>query len=89
LEVYGIENIKQVINFFDKGEPLEQTIINTREEFEKNLDFPEHDFSDVRGQEGIKRCMEIAAAGGHNIMKIGMYYTVSILKINYMIFRYL
>ncbi len=71
LEVYGIENITQVINFFDKGEALEQTIINTREEFEKNLNYPEFDFSDVRGQEGIKRCMEIAAAGGHNIILIG------------------
>ncbi|MGE5943306.1 MAG: YifB family Mg chelatase-like AAA ATPase [Flavobacteriales bacterium] len=71
LKVFGVENIKQVIHYFDKGEPLEQTIINTREEFEKNLDFPEHDFSDVRGQEGIKRCMEIAAAGGHNIILIG------------------
>ena len=71
LEVYGIENIKQVIDFFDKGEALEQTIINTREEFEKNLNYPEFDFSDVRGQEGIKRCMEIAAAGGHNIILIG------------------
>ncbi len=71
LEVYGIDNIKQVINYFDKGDPLERTIINTREEFNKNLDFPEFDFSDVRGQESIKRCMEIAAAGGHNIILIG------------------
>ena len=71
LKVFGIDNIKQVIDFFEKGEVLEQTIINTREEFYKNLDFPEHDFSDVKGQEGIKRCMEIAAAGGHNIILIG------------------
>ena len=47
LEVYGVDNIKQVINYFDKGEALEQTIIDTRKEFYKSLDFPEFDFSDV------------------------------------------
>lgn len=71
LEVYGVDTIKEVITYFDKDIPLEQTIINTREEFYKNLDFPEFDFSDVKGQESIKRCMEIAAAGGHNIILIG------------------
>ncbi|TVZ59516.1 magnesium chelatase family protein [Flavobacteriaceae bacterium MAR_2010_105] len=71
LKVLGVESIKEVIDFFDKGIALEQTIINTREEFYKSLDFPEHDFADVKGQEGIKRCMEIAAAGGHNIILIG------------------
>jgi len=71
LEVYGIENIREVIDFFDKGEALEQTIINTREEFQKNLEHPKFDFSEVKGQESIKRCMEIAAAGGHNIIMIG------------------
>ena len=71
LEVYGVDNIKQVLEFFDQGTPLERTIIDTREEFYKSLDFPEFDFSDVKGQESIKRCMEIAAAGGHNIILIG------------------
>ncbi|NJB35775.1 YifB family Mg chelatase-like AAA ATPase [Croceivirga sp. JEA036] len=71
LEVYGVENIKQVIDFFDNNEPLEQTVIDTRKEFYKQLEFPEFDFSDVRGQESIKRCMEIAASGGHNIILIG------------------
>lgn len=71
LKVYGVENIKDVIDFFDKNDPLERTIINVQEEFYKSLDFPEFDFSDVKGQESIKRCMEIAAAGGHNIILIG------------------
>lgn len=71
LEVYGVDNIKQVIDYFDRNIPLKPTTINTREEFAKGLEFPEFDFSDVKGQESIKRCMEIAAAGGHNIILIG------------------
>ena len=71
LEVYGVENIKEVIDFFDGKSTLERTKVNTREEFYKELDNPEFDFADVKGQESIKRCMEIAAAGGHNIILVG------------------
>ncbi|HLF51943.1 YifB family Mg chelatase-like AAA ATPase [Flavobacterium sp.] len=71
LDVYGIENIQEIIDFFEGKDTLEPTVIDTRAEFNKTLDFPEFDFSDVRGQESIKRCMEIAAAGGHNIILIG------------------
>lgn len=71
LEVYGVENLKQVIDFFEDRTPLQPTFIDIQEAFYKNLDYPEFDFSEVRGQESIKRCMEIAAAGGHNIILIG------------------
>ncbi|MFT3795870.1 YifB family Mg chelatase-like AAA ATPase [Flavobacterium sp.] len=71
LEVYGVENLQQVIDFFNQTGTLEATKINTREAFYKSFELPEFDFSDVKGQQSIKRCMEIAAAGGHNIILIG------------------
>ena len=71
LEVYGVENIKEVVDFFHKGIQPERCIVNTREEFYTHYDDSDHDFADVKGQESIKRCMEIAAAGGHNIILIG------------------
>ena len=71
LAVYGIENVMQVIDFFSGNLELQPTVVNTRDEFFKSQDFPEFDFAEVKGQESIKRCMEIAAAGGHNIILIG------------------
>jgi len=71
LEVYGVENIKEVIDYFDGKGSLQKTEIDTRQEFYAALDNPEFDFADVKGQESIKRCMEVAAAGGHNIILVG------------------
>jgi magnesium chelatase family protein len=71
LEVYGVDNIREVIGFFDGTLELKREIVNTREEFFASLNAYEFDFSDVKGQENIKRALEIAAAGGHNAILIG------------------
>ena len=71
LEVYGIESILDIVDFFNETKTFERVITNPREDFASNLQTMEFDFSDVQGQENIKRAMEIAAAGGHNIILIG------------------
>lgn len=71
LEVYGMENIIDVIHFLDQKTNPQPTIIDTRKEFyEQQYNF-DLDFADVRGQDNVKRALEVAAAGGHNLIMVG------------------
>jgi magnesium chelatase family protein len=71
LDVYGMQNLKEVVSFFNGSEKKEPVLVNTRNDFLNHTSNYEQDFSDVRGQENIKRALEIAAAGGHNLILIG------------------
>lgn len=71
LKVYGVKNIKEVVQFFNDETTLEPTIVNTREEFYTRQTAFDLDFSDVKGQENVKRALEVAASGGHNAILVG------------------
>lgn len=71
LDVYGMENLRDVVDFFNGARHFEPTVIDTRREFYEQQTDGDLDFADVRGQESVKRAMEVAAAGGHNMIMIG------------------
>jgi Mg chelatase-related protein len=71
LKVYGVENIREVIEFINGDRELEPTEVNTREEFYNSQAKFDLDFEDVKGQESVKRALEVAAAGGHNLIMVG------------------
>ena len=71
LEVFGASNIREVIDFFNGSSNLEKIEVDAQEEFSKQPEIGDLDFIDVKGQENVKRALEIAAAGGHNVIMIG------------------
>lgn len=71
LGIYGAENLKDVVEFLNGNIELEKTEVDTRKIFFSQANIFDTDFADVKGQEGVKRALEVAAAGGHNIIMVG------------------
>lgn len=71
LSVYGMDNLLDVVRFLNDNGTFEPTVIDTRREFYERQSHFDLDFADVRGQDNVKRAMEVAAAGGHNLLMIG------------------
>ncbi len=71
LEVYGVDNLTEAVAVLEGKASVPPVVVETREEFFANQHRYQVDFADVKGQQNIKRALEIAAAGGHNVILIG------------------
>ncbi len=71
LEVYGMDNLSDVVSFMNGSTSYEPTVVDTRKEFYEHQYSFDLDYADVKGQESVKRALEVASAGSHNILLIG------------------
>ena len=71
IEVFGVESLSEVVDLLNGKSELQPTVINTREQFRIQAADFDFDFSEVKGQDGVKRAFEVACAGGHNILLVG------------------
>ena len=71
LIVYGMENFGEVVGFFNGTMKFDPVTVDLKEIFNSEANKYDVDFSDVRGQENVKRALEVAAAGGHNLLMVG------------------
>ncbi len=71
LDVYGVDNLRQVVDHLSGNVPLQPVVFDTRDEFARAQNRFDFDFSEVKGQESVKRAFEVACAGGHNILLVG------------------
>lgn len=71
IEVYGMNNLNDVIDFFNNKRTFDPVYVDAQAEFLFQTHIPDLDFADVKGQDNVKRALEVAAAGGHNIIMVG------------------
>jgi magnesium chelatase family protein len=78
IDIYGLNNIQDVIRFLNGTQAFEPVRVDTAAEFRLHAFNADLDFSDVRGQENVRRAMEVAAAGGHNMLKFRSHFTTAV-----------